>query len=95
MAFRSPRVNQEGSGLGIQPLFSNLSKTSPPPRAGTAGAIRRDDPAKEDEGMPTVRKQVVAIYVDRLSGGWIVRDSEGDFWILPSTDHPWDDRQPF
>jgi hypothetical protein len=45
--------------------------------------------------MLTVRKQVVAIYVDRSSGGWIVRDSEGNLWILPSTDHPWDDRQPF
>jgi hypothetical protein len=45
--------------------------------------------------MLTVRKQVVAIYVDRSSGQWIVRDSEGNFWILPSTDTPWDDRQPF
>jgi hypothetical protein len=45
--------------------------------------------------MLTIRKQVVAIYVDRSSGGWIVRDSEGQLWNLPPTDHPWDDRQPF
>jgi hypothetical protein len=45
--------------------------------------------------MLAVRKQVVAIYVDRTSGQWIVRDAEGTFWILPRTDNPWDDRQPF
>lgn len=45
--------------------------------------------------MLTVRKRVVAIYVDRSNGQWIARDSDGDFWVLPSTDHPWDDRQPF
>lgn len=45
--------------------------------------------------MLTVRKQVVAIYVDRSSGQWIVRDSEGNLWVIPSTETPWDDRQPF
>jgi hypothetical protein len=45
--------------------------------------------------MISVRKQVAAIYVDRSSGQWIVRDSDGNFWSLPSTATPWDDRQPF
>jgi hypothetical protein len=45
--------------------------------------------------MLTVRKHTVAIYVDRSSGQWIVRDSDGNFWVLPSTATPWDDRQPF
>jgi hypothetical protein len=45
--------------------------------------------------MLTVRKQTVAIYVDRATGQWIVRDADGNFWILPATDNPWDDRQPF
>jgi hypothetical protein len=45
--------------------------------------------------MLTVRKHVVAIYVDRSTGRWIVRDSDGNFWVLPATDNPWDDRQPF
>jgi hypothetical protein len=40
-------------------------------------------------------KRVVALYVDRVSRRWIVRDPEGNFWSLPSTDNPWDDRQPF
>ncbi|VTT97861.1 unnamed protein product [Gemmataceae bacterium] len=44
--------------------------------------------------MHTVRTRV-AIYVDRESGQWVVRDPEGDFWTLPPTDTPWDDRRPF
>jgi hypothetical protein len=40
-------------------------------------------------------KRVVALYVDRDSRQWVVRDAEGNFWSLPSTDHPWDERQPF
>jgi hypothetical protein len=45
--------------------------------------------------MLAVRKQAVAIYVDRSTQQWIVRDEEGKFWSLPQTDNPWDDRQPF
>jgi hypothetical protein len=44
--------------------------------------------------MRTVRKQTT-LYVDRSSRQWVVRDGEGNFWIVPSTDNPWDDRQPF
>ncbi len=45
--------------------------------------------------MLTVRKHLVAIYVDRSSRQWVVRDPEGNLWVLPTTDTPWDDRQPF
>lgn len=45
--------------------------------------------------MLAVRKQAVAIYVDRSNGQWVVRDSEGEFWVVPMTDNPWDHRQPF
>ncbi len=45
--------------------------------------------------MLTLRKQPMAIYVDRSSHQWIVRDPEGNFWILPDTDNPWIDRQSF
>lgn len=45
--------------------------------------------------MLTVRKQTVMIYVDRSSGQWVVRDSDGNFWMLPPTGAPWSDRQPF
>jgi hypothetical protein len=45
--------------------------------------------------MLMARKHIVAIYVDRSTRQWIVRDADGNLWILPSTDTPWDDRQPF
>jgi hypothetical protein len=45
--------------------------------------------------MLAASKRVVALYVDRASQQWIVRDAEGNFWSLPPTDHPWDERQPF
>jgi len=48
-----------------------------------------------DRAMLTARKCVVAIYVDWANGQWVVRDSDGDFWSLPATDTPWDDRQPW
>jgi hypothetical protein len=40
-------------------------------------------------------KRVVALYVDKAGQQWIVRDCEGTFWSLPSTDNPWEGRQPF
>ncbi len=45
--------------------------------------------------MLTAGKRVVALYVDKASQQWIVRDAEGNLWSLPSTDNPWDERQPF
>lgn len=37
----------------------------------------------------------VMIYVDRSSHQWVVRDREGDFWLVPSTEHSWEQREPF
>jgi hypothetical protein len=45
--------------------------------------------------LTVVRKRTLAIYVDRSSGQWVVRDPDGKFWIVPPTDRPWNDRQPF
>jgi hypothetical protein len=45
--------------------------------------------------MMRSRKQLVAIFVDRLTHRWIVRDPEGNFWIVPLVDNCWDHRQPF
>jgi hypothetical protein len=45
--------------------------------------------------MLAASKRVVALYVDKASQRWIVRDAEGNFWSLPSGDNPWDERQPF
>jgi len=41
------------------------------------------------------RKQTAAIYVDRSCQQWIVRDPTGKFWIVPSAENAWDQRQPF
>lgn len=45
--------------------------------------------------MTTLRKQRLSIYVDRTSKQWIVRDAEGNFWIVPAVEQAWDHRQTF
>jgi hypothetical protein len=45
--------------------------------------------------MLAVGKHLVALYVDRSTQQWIVRDPEGNFWIVPSVEDAWDHRQPF
>ncbi len=45
--------------------------------------------------MLTVRRRAVSIYVDRVTGRWVVRDADGNLWVLPPSDNPWHDRQPF
>lgn len=45
--------------------------------------------------MMVVRKQGATLYVDRTSQQWVVLDPEGNFWILPSVENAWDQRQPF
>jgi hypothetical protein len=42
-----------------------------------------------------VRKQKVALFVDRTSQRWIVRDPEGNYWHVASIDNAWDHREPF
>jgi hypothetical protein len=44
--------------------------------------------------MTTVRKQM-SLFVDRSSQQWIVRDADGNFWLVPSVEHAWEHRQPF
>ena len=45
--------------------------------------------------MRTAEKFAVALYVDRSTQQWIVRDPDGNFWIVPSGDDAWDRRLPF
>lgn len=45
--------------------------------------------------MFTLRKNVVSLYVDRSTQQWIVLDPDGNFWIVPGDENPWDHRQPF
>jgi hypothetical protein len=45
--------------------------------------------------MTTGTKRVVALFVERSYEQWVVRDPDGDFWLLPAVDNPWGQRQPF
>ena len=45
--------------------------------------------------MAATDKGSVDLFVDKNSQQWVVRDDEGNFWRLPTTDNPWDKRQPF
>jgi len=45
--------------------------------------------------MPISSRQPVAIFVERSTKQWIVRDHDGNFWIVPVTEQSWERRQPF
>jgi hypothetical protein len=41
-------------------------------------------------------RRKAAIFIDRTrTGHWVVRDPEGNFWIVPSVDNAWECREPF
>jgi hypothetical protein len=46
--------------------------------------------------MITTRKPVMSLYVDKgRPANWIVRDREGQFWVVPPGEDAWERRQPF
>ena len=46
--------------------------------------------------MISAPSRMAAIFVDRTCREhWIVRDPDGNFWIVPSADNAWECRQPF
>ena len=46
--------------------------------------------------MATVQNRMAALFVDRAcTDHWVVRDPDGDFWIVPSTENAWECRRPF
>jgi hypothetical protein len=53
------------------------------------------DERAEEQNMISPRKQRAVLFVERSSQQWIVQDPEGNFWLLPSVDNPWSQRQPF
>ena len=45
--------------------------------------------------MVATGKVTVALYVDKARPQhWIVRDPDGQFWIVPPVENPWANRQP-
>jgi hypothetical protein len=49
----------------------------------------------EERVMLTTPRQLVALFVDRSCGKWIVRDPGGAFWIVPAGENGWEHREPF
>jgi hypothetical protein len=45
--------------------------------------------------MNTEKKRLVALFADHFSNQWVVRDTEGNFWVVPSEANGWDRLQPF
>jgi hypothetical protein len=39
--------------------------------------------------------RTVALYVDKSGPQWVVRDPEGNVWIVPCVENAWDHRQPY
>jgi hypothetical protein len=51
---------------------------------------------EEEPEMISTYSRMAAIFVDRAcTEYWIVRDPEGNFWIVPSIDNAWENRRPF
>jgi hypothetical protein len=42
-----------------------------------------------------VTQTKVTLFVHRSNQQWVVRDRDGNFWILPNVENPWNQRQPF
>ena len=42
-----------------------------------------------------LRKQTMSIFVDKSSQQWIVRDPDGTFWVVPSSEDAWNHRLPY
>ena len=46
--------------------------------------------------MTAVERRAVSMFVDKTRPQhWVVRDSEGSFWIVPPGENPWVRREPF
>jgi hypothetical protein len=54
-----------------------------------------DEHALEERAMFTLRTQVATLFADKQSQQWVVRDPEGNFWVVPSVENAWDHRQLF
>jgi hypothetical protein len=46
--------------------------------------------------MVTVPTRTAALFVDRsCTEHWVVRDPDGNFWIVPPGENAWESRRPF
>ena len=55
-----------------------------------------DQHIQEELDMISPPSRLATIFVDRACRGhWIVRDPDGNFWMVPSCENAWACRQPF
>ena len=46
--------------------------------------------------MISAKKRSVSIFVDKACPqNWIVRDTDGEFWLVPPVENAWDQRMPY
>jgi hypothetical protein len=51
---------------------------------------------EEREMISTPSRPAAAIYVNRAcTDHWVVRDPDGNFWIIPPVPDAWEARRPF
>ena len=48
-----------------------------------------------DDEIAMLKNRNAALFVDRSSQHWVVRDPKGNFWIVPSVENPWNHHQSF
>jgi hypothetical protein len=66
-----------------------------------SGKIDRDDRRRLEQGVMqerktnTLRKPTLSLYVEKSCQQWVVRDTDGNFWLVPPDDDPWNHRQPY
>ena len=51
--------------------------------------------SKKEHGMLETARLAAAIFVDRNTQHWVVRDPDGNFWSVPSANNAWEQRQPY
>jgi hypothetical protein len=57
--------------------------------------LHDDHPERGPHDVPAeTNRQPVGLYVDRSTRQWVVRDPQGELWLL-GTSEPWDERRPF
>ena len=54
-----------------------------------------DDQTAGTVGLVEVRKPGVTIFVTRSRGQWVIRDPNGNYWVVPSVEDPWEHREQY
>jgi hypothetical protein len=58
-------------------------------------AVHDEHPSQKPHQRPAATfRQPVGLFVDRATQQWVVRDPDGELWLLGTTD-AWAERRPF